>query len=182
MRHRSGKEALAVGMSARIIGWEEFGLTARDMNVLLKKHGYLEGEPGAYGVTEKGKPFAEEQYHDNGYGGYAHRYWDTRAWNEDLVPALRADMEANPDGVLAEPPVERPREADIEENDDYDYGYQSSSEHSGPDLSGTGFAIVASVIGGLLVWRYGPPLWRNHIKPAAEKLRTKFKKPESPGP
>jgi hypothetical protein len=63
--------------SARVLGWE-FGRTAREMNELLREHGYLYGNPGAYGLTEKGQQFADEQYHSRGTGGYAHynRSWE----------------------------------------------------------------------------------------------------------
>ena len=45
-----------MGKSARVLGWE-FGRNAREMNALLKQQGYLDGEPGAYGLTEKGKQY-----------------------------------------------------------------------------------------------------------------------------
>ena len=40
--------------SARILG-QEFGLTAQEMNFVLKEEGYLEGEPGNYTVAEIGR-------------------------------------------------------------------------------------------------------------------------------
>lgn len=72
-----------MGKSARVIGWE-FGKSAREMNALLKEHGYLDGQPGAYELTEKGSRYARERYEHRGVGGYAHynRDWTTRSWNE----------------------------------------------------------------------------------------------------
>ena len=43
-------------LSAKRLG-EICGLTAEEMNVLLKEEGFLSGEPGNYYPTEKGKLF-----------------------------------------------------------------------------------------------------------------------------
>lgn len=161
-----------VGKSARIIGREEFGLSARDMNVLLKKHGYLYGKPGAYGLTEKGKRFGEEQFHDNGYGGYAYRSWETTTWNEDLPAALRSDIEFNPEGVVAEDAL---ADQVVQDDDDHDYPY--SDERDSRELSAWEAAVIGGVLlGGFLAWRFGPALWRNHIKPTAMGVRDKLAK------
>ena len=45
--------------SARIMG-QDYGLTAQEMNFVLKEEGYLDGEPGSYSVTEKGSSYAVE--------------------------------------------------------------------------------------------------------------------------
>ncbi len=42
------------------------------MNALLHEYGYLEGSPGDYSLTEKGKEYGSEQYQHRGNGGYAH--------------------------------------------------------------------------------------------------------------
>lgn len=66
------------------------GLTAREVNKLLLDKGFLEGNPGAYGLTDKGEEYGgEEHQHDNGYGGYAHRYWETRTWDSKIIALLR---------------------------------------------------------------------------------------------
>ena len=65
-----------MSLSAQRIG-ELFGLNAQEMNMALKLLGYLDGEPGNYLPTEKCKPFYLQEYHDNGYGGYAKRIWRT---------------------------------------------------------------------------------------------------------
>ena len=75
--------------SARVLG-EEYGLTAQEMNYILKKQGFLQGEAGEYSVTAKGAPFAEEQDFHRGTGGYANynRYWTTRSWDENIIDEL----------------------------------------------------------------------------------------------
>lgn len=79
--------------SARVLGLE-LGMSARDVNALLKDHGYLEGGPGAYGVTPKGWQFAHEHDHHRGTGGspWYNRHWTERTWDEDVLDALAVDM------------------------------------------------------------------------------------------
>ena len=69
---------------------QDFGLTAQEMNFVLKEEGYLQGEPGNYSVTEKGQQFADEQYHHRGTGGYSHynRSWETRTWDDCITDNL----------------------------------------------------------------------------------------------
>ena len=52
-------------LSAKRLG-ERCGLTAEEMNILLKEEGFLSGEPGNYYPTEKGKLFVVEKGDDNG--------------------------------------------------------------------------------------------------------------------
>lgn len=91
-----------MGLSATRLG-EKYGLTGQEMNVALKKLGYLDGDPGAYFPTEKGLPFMSEEYHHRGPGGYA-RYnanWETRT----IDPAIRKELKITPelkDAVRAE--------------------------------------------------------------------------------
>ena len=163
-----------MGKSARVLGSEEFGRTAREMNELLKEHGYLYGNPNAYGLTDKGKQYAEEQYHTNGVGGYAQYqvHYETRTWNDGTAAALRADMEANPGGITAE-------DVRFEEDDDdafeYDFG-DSSADDDSPQIGWAGLAIVGAIIGAVLVAPHVKPFWNNKLKPAAKKLRKKFTK------
>jgi hypothetical protein len=78
-----------VRKSARILG-QEYGLTAQEMNFVLREEGFLEGEPGAYSVTEKGARYATEQAHSRGTGGYAHynRAWTTTTWDGSIADEL----------------------------------------------------------------------------------------------
>jgi hypothetical protein len=75
--------------SARILG-QGYGLTAQEMNFVLKEDGFLSGEPGNYTVTEKGARYADEQDHSRGTGGYAqyNRAWTTRTWRDGIEDEL----------------------------------------------------------------------------------------------
>ncbi|WP_426990751.1 hypothetical protein [Pseudarthrobacter sp. Y6] len=77
----------AHGLSARGIG-KQIGATAVEVNYLLKDQGFLYGEPGAYGLTPKGKEFGVQQVHDNGYGGFAHRFWETTHFTPSITEVL----------------------------------------------------------------------------------------------
>ena len=81
--------------SARILG-RDLGLGAREMNQLLKDQGFLEGEPGAYVVTEKGAPFAKETDFHRGCGGspWYNRYWSQRTWDESIEDVLDTSPES----------------------------------------------------------------------------------------
>lgn len=75
--------------SSRLLG-QEVGLTSQEMNYVLKKEGYLDGEPSDYIVTEKGESFAHEKDNSRGTGGYSqyNRSWTTRSWDESIVDEL----------------------------------------------------------------------------------------------
>jgi hypothetical protein len=75
--------------SARVLGFL-YGLTAMEMNILLKEEGFLEGEPGQYSVTETGRRYAAEQHHHRGTGGYAwyNRDWEQRTWDPSITDEL----------------------------------------------------------------------------------------------
>ncbi|MER5689966.1 hypothetical protein [Streptomyces sp. NPDC002205] len=75
--------------SARVLG-QSYGLTAQEMNFILKEEGFLDGEPGNYAVTEKGKEYADEQHHSRGTGGYTqyNRAWSTTTWNDEIADEL----------------------------------------------------------------------------------------------
>lgn len=75
--------------SARVLG-QEYGLTAQEMNFVLKEEGFLGGEPGNYTVTEKGEKFAEQQDDSRGTGGYRcyNPAWTTRTWDYGITDEL----------------------------------------------------------------------------------------------
>lgn len=166
-----------MGKSARVLGWE-FGRTDREMNVLLKEHGYLDGNPGAYGLTEKGQQYAKEQYHSRGTGGYAqyNRSWGTVTWSDETAAALKADMEANPGGFDAgDSPAE---EEDAFGNEPF-VDCSGSGDDDDPQPSWKGLAIGGAVVGALLIVPHVKPFWNNKVKPAAKKLRDGLAKQES---
>ena len=74
-----------MGKSATLLG-KELGLTGQEMNQLLKREGFLEGEPGAYLLTPKGEEFAEQHDFHRGPGGYSwyNRDWTTTTWDESV--------------------------------------------------------------------------------------------------
>ena len=79
-------------LSAKRLG-ERCGLTAEEMNILLKEEGFLSGEPGNYYPTEKGKLFVVEKGDDNGYGGYAFRGWSWFEQDERILEELDTSVE-----------------------------------------------------------------------------------------
>lgn len=76
--------------SARFLGYE-CGLSAEEMNVVLEKKGYLQGEPGNYEVTEKGSEFAHEKNFHRGCGGSPkyNAYWTTRTWKDGILDDMQ---------------------------------------------------------------------------------------------
>jgi len=98
--------------SARILG-RDHGLNAVEMNLALKGHGFLDGEPGAYRVTEKGLPFATETFESRGTGGYPqyNPSWETRTWNPKITDELNI-TDALKQSVRAEASLLRQRQAE----------------------------------------------------------------------
>lgn len=164
-----------MGKSARVLGWE-FGKTAAEMNQLFKEYGYLEGEPGAWRPTEKGSEFAEDHYHDNGYGGYAHRSWETRTWSQETGEALRADIEAAPT------PTDDNESYDMEFTDevvfDHDPSFDQESNDDGLSWGWKELAVAGVVIGTVLIAPRVRPFYENKVKPAAQNLRDRLTKRE----
>ena len=80
-----------MSLSAQRIG-KLFGLNAQEMNMALKLLGYLDGEPGHYFPTVKCKPFYLQDYHDNGYRGYANRTWITVTYDESIIESLEQEL------------------------------------------------------------------------------------------
>jgi hypothetical protein len=186
-RLRRKKECGHMGKSARVLGWE-FGRTSREMNALLKQHGYLDGTPGAYGLTEKGQQYAQEQYHSRGTGGYAHynRSWETRTWNDETTAALKADMQASPRGVdngdspYVPLPVHTSPDATDENAADQEPVVPvvvcGCSGDDDPPPSWAELAVVGAVVGALCLAPHIKPFWNNTVKPATKKLRNRLTK------
>lgn len=85
-----------MGRSAQHLG-RTMGKTAREMNALLLEHGYLDGVPGDYVLTDKGKQYGSESYYERGTGGSQsyNRAWTVRTWDEGITEALNADIAAS---------------------------------------------------------------------------------------
>lgn len=80
------------GVSATDIGLRLLA-SGEEVNRLLKEQGFLEGAPGAYGLTSKGEKFGAERSHDNGYGGVAARNWSTTHYDPSIIDALDSSPE-----------------------------------------------------------------------------------------
>ena len=83
-----------MGKSARILG-EAYNLNAQEMNYILNKEGFLDGEPGDYFPSEMGKQYATQKDFHRGTGGYAqyNRYWTTTTWDDSIKDALHITPE-----------------------------------------------------------------------------------------
>lgn len=171
-----------VEKSARLLG-REFGRTAAEMNLLLKEHGYLDGVPGAYQVTDKGAEFATHHDHDNGYGGYAHRSWYTTTWSPETEAALRADMEATPAVPQSNEPD--PFSGGVYVEDDGQLVDADDHFDDDPDVLGTSGGlstrdllvigvIAAAVVGAVTAAPHIKPFWHEKVKPAARRARARF--------
>lgn len=160
--------------SAKDLGWE-LGKNAQQMNKLFNQYGYLEGEPGAWRVTEKGAPYAEEKSHSNGHGGLAARSWETTLWDESVVDALKKDMDESP-GLQDEVVDDSVEDISYVEFED------DASSPEGKEEYGSNFKAMLG--GAFLVYSvlkqlkpYAKPIYNNRIKPAAQQMRDKFRKP-----
>lgn len=80
------------GLSATEIG-VRIGATAAEVNRLLNDQGFLYGEPNAWGLTEKGKAFGAHTSHDNGWGGWARREWETTHFDPSIIEVLDSSPE-----------------------------------------------------------------------------------------
>lgn len=170
--HRVSRELVTVGRSATTIG-REFGRNGREMNVLLADHGYLDGHPGAYVLTDKGQQYGTVNCHDNGYGGYAARAWEILTWNDEMAAALRADIEANPFGAAKhletiDAAVLGPA-AGLSRNALSDGAQRTRGSWQKPAVAG---ALV--VVGVIAVAPHAKSVWHRKVKPYARTLRAKF--------
>ena len=111
-----------MGKSATLLG-KEFGLTGQEMNQLLKREGFLEGEPGAYSLTLKGEEFAELHDFHRGPGGYScyNRDWTTTTWDESVLDNMNLstkNLQAAIDAAAEARKAAAARETVMESSDD----------------------------------------------------------------
>ncbi len=171
--------------SARILG-QEFGLTAQEMNFVLKEGGYLVGEPGNYFVTEKGEKYAEEQDHHRGTGGYAHynRYWTTRTWDDGIADELDITAERKREIreaiSLAKQKLNKPEDNNLA--DDYN-SYGNGNEYVGVADDNDNKDALFAAVGALLlaasaygVYKAAPHIkrwWNDKAVPGLKKMKIK---------
>ena len=69
-------------------------MSGREVNALLREHGYLDGVPGNYSVTDKGRPYAYEtdEFRGNPRSLAYSTSWSTRSWDEEIVDELKREM------------------------------------------------------------------------------------------
>lgn len=174
-----------MGKSARILG-EAYNLNAQEMNYILNKEGFLDGEPGDYFPSEMGKQYATQKDFHRGTGGYAHynRYWTTTTWDDSIEDALhitpelkaearkaiadRRQMQAEARRAASEAAEQRFREAQenfqaaISNNADSD---ESSNGINGWVVAGGALLLAAGVYG---VYKAAPHVkhwWDNKVVP-----------------
>lgn len=157
--------------SARLLGQEFGGRTAAAMNLLPHDHGFLEGKPGAWGLTELGEKFAKWSDHDNGYGGYAHRAWSYITWDEKVTDALRASMKANPDGIVATAPTPAAVVTTIKS------AVSAPTVRSAPQLLAKNKRAAAGLLALAGLGAAAPYVrraWDEKVRPAAGNLRSRI--------
>lgn len=182
------EEASKVGKSARIIG-EKFNLTAQEVNRYLVEEGYLEGEPGAYGVTEKGEPYASERHFHRGPGGYSwyNADWEQRTWSDEFADSLGipADRRSELRDRVSEDRRRRREEraARMAEEqlvpDEDDDEPREGGRWSPQDLQRLGLVLAALFVanGAVYLYRKNEPrlreLWINKAAPGLGRLKAR---------
>lgn len=163
-----GKTATALGC--------ELGRTAREVNKLLKEHGFMEGDPGAYRPTALGEQFAQSVDFDNGYGGFAHRQWGWLSWSDGLVDALKASMEENPHGVIATAAPEA-----VAGNVNLSPTALRSESGAGGRLLQNGWIAVVVLAGIGASSPAARRAWHEKVKPTASRVRARIVERKSAG-
>lgn len=151
-----------MGMTATQLG-RLFSRSAAEMNRLLRDHGFIEGGPGAWRPTELGKAFAQAHDFDNGYGGFAHRQWGWLSWTDGITDALKASLEANPNGIT--PPAPAPTVVSA----------APSMGTGGGSQSGNNKWVALVALAGIAASTPAARrAWHEKVKPAASKARARI--------
>lgn len=180
--------------SARILG-QDYGLTAQEMNYVLKEKGYLQGDPGDYGVTDKGRSFASEQDFHRGTGGYSqyNRYWTTRSWDDSIADELNVTDDDKHEARAAIAEARRQQreemkaaraEADARflssqesgdsEDSSYDNSYYDSSSEDDSDAANAALVIFGLIALGYGIYKATPKVinwWKTKVAPNIKKKK-----------
>ena len=107
-------------LSAKQIG-DKHGLTSREVNQLLKRQGFLKGEPNNWCPTEKAEPYIHETDYKRGTGGYKqyNPSWTVTTYDKSILKELYFSQEEK----------QAAREADAEAR------RKKREEQNKPDLS-----------------------------------------------
>jgi hypothetical protein len=148
----------------------------------------LEGEPGAYGVTEKGEPYASERHFHRGPGGdpWYNRDWEQRTWSDEFADSL--DIPADRKTEVRQWVIEdrrRKREeraasiADESPAQERDNEPQEGGGLSREDLRRLGLVVGAVVAANVAVYAYKKAepklreLWINKAAPKLAQLKAR---------
>lgn len=184
-----------MGKSARILG-QAYNMTSQEMNYILKKQGFLDGEPGNYFPSESGKQYATQKDFHRGTGGSAqyNRYWTTTTWDDSITdvlhitPALqdearkavadRRQMQAEARKMVSETAkqeiitVQNTFQKAISNRDNSE---KSSNGVNVRTVAGVALAITAGVYG---IYKAAPHVkrwWDNKVAPCFQKEDSKRK-------
>lgn len=170
----------APNRSARILG-QDYGLTAVEMNFLLKEEGFLDGEPGTYFLTEKGKNYAHEQIDGRGTGGYLqyNPSWSVRTWNPSITDELDVTEERKQQLREAARAARQERaESRAIQGADLDNGNADDGDPDDSNLDpltvAVGLVLTAiSIYGIMKVAPHLKTLWTDKAMPRLKKLKNR---------
>lgn len=176
---------LAMRKSARYLG-RDVGLNAEEMSVWLKEEGYLEGEPGDYRVTEKGRPYATQRHWETGspnHAGYVSTSWKEEILNEigPLSPERRRELSDSVAANRAEKKRQREEwEASLAANgdDSLDDGQRDgndASDSNGGKVAAAAITVIAvsflAVKGAQAAKPHVEKWWRETARPKIVKTK-----------
>lgn len=171
--------------SARCLG-RDVGLNAEEVNVWLKEEGYLEGEPGDYRVTEKGRPYAAQRHWETGspnHAGYVSTSWKEEILNEigPLSPERRRELSDSVAANRAEKKRQREEwEASLAANgdDSLDDGQRDgndASDSNGGKVAAAAITVIAvsflAVKGTQAAKPHVEKWWRETARPKIVKTK-----------
>lgn len=171
--------------SARCLG-RDVGLNAEEVNVWLKEEGYLEGEPGDYRVTEKGRPYAAQRHWETGspnHAGYVSTSWKEEILNEigPLSPERRRELSDSVAANRAEKKRQREEwEASLAANgdDSLDDGQRDgndASDSNGGKVAAAAITVIAvsflAVKGAQAAKPHVEKWWRETARPKIVKTK-----------
>lgn len=171
--------------SARYLG-RDVGLNAEEVNVWLKEEGYLEGEPGDYRVTEKGRPYATQRHWETGspnHADYVSTSWKEEILNEigPLSPERRRELSDSVAANRAEKKRQREEwEASLAANgdDSLDDGQRDgndASDSNGGKVAAAAITVIAvsflAVKGAQAAKPHVEKWWRETARPKIVKTK-----------
>ncbi len=150
----------------------------------MREHGYLEGTPGSYSLTDKGKMHGREEDHHAGVGGYSwyNRDWTTRTWDEEILAALADEMDN--DQTASELTDASAGKNDLEEDGAAPsfMHIDSKDRHEEADATPPLWLSVAFLVGVVIAANPRARRWvSDTAKPRAMKMLRKANNSESAG-